>query len=157
MFRSHSQQYSELTTNSRAIHYDENRWENPDVYDPTRFLSDTHTSTEAANLSGGNLRDHFAYGAGRRICSGMHLAQNSLFINMARTLWAFNIKRARDKNGAELEPSIVTEPGFLNVPARFQAVLEPRSKRHAEILEREWLEAKKKGVHMTPKSRKGGR
>jgi hypothetical protein len=84
----------------------------------------------------------------------MHLAQNSLFINMARTLWAFNIKRTRDTNGVEIEPSIVTEPGFLNVPARFQAVLEPRSGRHAEIVEREWLQAKSKGVVMDRKSRK---
>ncbi|RSL94160.1 hypothetical protein CDV31_014440 [Fusarium ambrosium] len=74
-----------------AIHNDNNRWQHPDTYDPTRFLSDPYTSAESVNLSDGNLRDHFAYGAGRRICSGMQLAQNSLFINMARTLWAFKI------------------------------------------------------------------
>ncbi|ETS87770.1 hypothetical protein PFICI_01598 [Pestalotiopsis fici W106-1] len=137
-----------------AIHYDDNRWENPDIFDPTRFLSDPHTGAEAVNLSDGNLRDHFAYGAGRRICSGMHLAQNSLFINMARTLWAFNIKRARDENGVEIEPLMVTEPGFLNVPARFGAVLEPRSKRHAEIVERDWMEAKMKGVALDRKTKR---
>ncbi|KAM5346071.1 hypothetical protein ACJ41O_009076 [Fusarium nematophilum] len=131
-----------------AIHYDDNRWKDPDTYDPTRYLSDPYTSAESVNLSDGNARDHFAYGAGRRICSGMHLAQNSLFINMARTLWAFNIKCAKGEDGREIEPVVETEPGFLNVPARFRAVLEPRSQKHADIVEREWLEAKAKGVVM---------
>lgn len=84
----------------------------------------------------------------------MHLAQNSLFINMARTLWAFNIKRATDGNGQEIEPRIVTESGFLNVPARFQAVLEPRSDKHASIVEKAWLEAKEKGVVMNRRNRR---
>ena len=65
---------------------------------------------------------------------------------MARTLWAFNIKRAKDEDGNDIEPVLKTEPGFLNVPARFRAVLEPRSQRHAEIVDREWAEAQATGV-----------
>lgn len=76
----------------------------------------------------------------------MHLAQNSLYINMARTLWAFNIKRARNENGEEIEPKIVTEPGFLMVPARFRALLEPRSQKHAEIVHNSWVAAEEKGT-----------
>ncbi|KAF5026971.1 hypothetical protein F66182_1001 [Fusarium sp. NRRL 66182] len=137
---------SVIMLNWWAIHYDDNKWQAPDVFDPTRYLSDPYTSAESVNLSDGNLRDHFAYGAGRRICSGMHVAQNSLFINMARTLWAFNIKRAKDEKGVEIEPKIASQPGFLNVPVKFQALLEPRSKKHAEIVEREWREAKAQGI-----------
>ena len=84
----------------------------------------------------------------------MHLAQNSLYINMARVLWAFNIKRAKDANGNEIKPVIQAEAGFLNVPARFQAVLEPRSQKHADIVERDWMMAKEKGVVL---KRKGHR
>ncbi|KAJ3547732.1 hypothetical protein NM208_g1355 [Fusarium decemcellulare] len=134
-----------------AIHNDENRWKDPDTFDPTRYLSDPYTTAESVNLSDGNLRDHFAYGAGRRICSGMHLAQNSLYINMARTLWAFNIKRAKDQNGNEIDPVLQPEPGFLNVPARFRVLLEPRSPKHAEIVEKVWSEAKKEGVTVNRK------
>ncbi|XP_014558857.1 hypothetical protein COCVIDRAFT_35908 [Bipolaris victoriae FI3] len=128
-----------------AIHYDENRWENPYTYDPTRFLSDSYISAESMNLSDGNLRDHSGYSARRRICSGMHLAQNSLYISMARTLWAFNIKCPRNETGREIEPKIVSDPGFLNVSTRFQAVLEPRNQKHADIVEKEWLVAKADG------------
>lgn len=35
-------------------------------------------------------RDHYGYGAGRRICPGMHLAERSLFVAIAKLLWAFN-------------------------------------------------------------------
>jgi hypothetical protein len=81
----------------------------------------------------------------------MHLAQNSLFINMARTLWAFNIKRAMGPEGEEIEPVVQSQPGFIHTPARFKAVLEPRSERHAEIVEREWLTAREAGVNWSRK------
>ncbi|THU84482.1 cytochrome P450, partial [Dendrothele bispora CBS 962.96] len=42
---------------------------------------------------------HFTYGFGRRICVGRHVANNSLFIEIAMMLWAMNIERARDENG----------------------------------------------------------
>ena len=32
-----------------------------------------------------------AYGFGRRICPGQHVAQRSLFINIALIFWAFNV------------------------------------------------------------------
>ena len=41
------------------------------------------------------------FGFGRRICPGMHLARNSLFIVVARLLWAFDIRPAA---GAALLP-----------------------------------------------------
>ncbi|CAH0046648.1 unnamed protein product, partial [Clonostachys solani] len=129
-----------------AIHYDEKRWDNPDEFDPTRYLDDKYTTAESVNLADGNARDHFAYGAGRRICSGMHLAQNSLYINMARTLWGFNIKCGNDENGVPIKPVLKTEPGFLMVPARFHAVLEPRSQKHADIIDKAWKEAEPLGV-----------
>ncbi|KAF5577125.1 cytochrome P450 monooxygenase [Fusarium pseudocircinatum] len=110
-----------------AIHRDDNRWKDPDTNDPARHLSVPYNSAESVNLSDANQRDHFAYGAGRRICTGMHLAQNSLFINMSRTLWVFNIKRAKDENEKEIALKVVTEPGLLDIPSKFQAILEPRS------------------------------
>lgn len=140
-----------MTNNPRAIHFDDARWDNPHAYEPRRYLSDPYTTAESVNLADGNARDHFAYGAGRRICSGMHLAQNSLYIIMARTLWAYNIKRAIGPDSKEIEPVLKTEPGFLMVPARFHAVIEPRTKKHGDIVQKAWVEAKAKGVTMNRK------
>jgi hypothetical protein len=45
------------------------------------------------------MRDHFAFGAGRRICPGYHVAERSFFIGFSRLLWAFDIQ---PKPGAAL-------------------------------------------------------
>ncbi|KAI9435066.1 cytochrome P450 [Lactarius indigo] len=42
---------------------------------------------------------HVTYGFGRRICVGKHVANNSLFIDMAMTLWACNIEAWKDEHG----------------------------------------------------------
>jgi cytochrome P450 len=42
---------------------------------------------------------HFTYGFGRRICVGRHVANNSLFIDIAMMLWAMNIERLTDADG----------------------------------------------------------
>jgi cytochrome P450 len=44
---------------------------------------------------------HSTYGFGRRACVGRHVANDSLFIYMATTLWAANLERVRDKDGKE--------------------------------------------------------
>lgn len=123
------------------------RWKDADVFNPSRFLNDPYSSAEAVNLADANLRHHFTYGSGRRICPGMHVAQHSLFINMARTLWAFNIKKATGKDGKPVEVSPANvEPGFVLVPKRFPAVFEVRSEKHAAIVEQTWAEAEKEGL-----------
>lgn len=85
----------------------------------------------------------FPFGVGRRLCQGETLARNSLFINTARVLWAFNIKRAIGPDGKEIQPEIKAEPGLINVPHKYSSILEPRSKKHAQIVEEEWERAKK--------------
>lgn len=131
----------------RAIHFDPKRWKDPDAFEPARYLNDPYTTAEALNLANPEDRDHYTYGAGRRVCAGIHVAQNSLFINVARTLWAFNIKKATGGDGKPVDVKPVTEPGFLTVPVKFPAVLEPRSEKHAKIVDETWIEAQKEGLH----------
>lgn len=112
-----------------------------------RFINDPHSTAEALNLTDPKERDHYTYGAGRRVCPGVHVAQNSIFINMARTLWAFNLKRATDpKTGKAIELDTSTENGFLGIPTRFPCVFEPRSPEKAAIVEREWRDAESEGL-----------
>lgn len=70
---------------------------------------------------------------------------------MARTLWAFNIRRVKGPNGEDVQPLVQSQPGFIHTPAKFKAVLEPRSGRHAEIVERDWLTARESGVNWSRK------
>ncbi|KAK0511693.1 hypothetical protein JMJ35_006266 [Cladonia borealis] len=52
------------------------------IFKPERYLGYTHRSSFYAN-SGDADRDHYTFGAGRRICPGIHLAENGLFLAVA--------------------------------------------------------------------------
>ena len=90
-------------------------------------------------------RDHFSYGVGRRGCPGVHVAERSLFINVSRVLWGFNLSKKIGLDGKEVEVTEKMMPGFFSVPAPFECAITPRSEKHAQIIkeagrkaERDW-------------------
>lgn len=122
-----------------AINMDANRFKNPRAFDPSRYEGDNQTSAEAAMNSDPSQRDHFVFGAGRRVCQGMHIADRSLFLSISRLLWAFNFEKAVDAQGREIVPdeNDLTE-GFLVQPNPFPARITPRSEKHAQAIRKEW-------------------
>ncbi|KAK3986818.1 putative cytochrome P450 17A1 [Cladorrhinum sp. PSN332] len=113
-----------------SIHLNEKDFPDPHTFKPERFLD---KKREYPGTTG-----HSAFGWGRRICPGMHLAQSSVTINVARMIWAFDIKPARDENGKDVEVDIFAfTDGFNSVPLPFQCDIKPRSKKHAEIVTRQ--------------------
>lgn len=125
---------------------DEKRWKNPERFDPTRYIDDALTEAESMAQANPELRDHFTFGAGRRNCPGVHIAHNSLFINIARIFWAFNIRKSRDDAGRPIEPSTAAQPGFLLTPVKFPCHFEPRSEQHTKIIEKTWRDAQQDGL-----------
>jgi cytochrome P450 len=125
--------------NTWAIHMDPNRYPDPRRFNPDRFEGDTQNSAEAANNPDVSKRDHFAFGSGRRICPGMHVAERSLFLGMSRLLWAFDFQPQLDADGKPIipDPERLTQ-GFVVRPEDFEAVITPRSKDRADLVEREW-------------------
>jgi cytochrome P450 len=79
---------SRLHLNAWAIIHDPRSHEDPDNFRPQRFLGDTTTTSQSINLADPTKRDHFAFGAGRRLCPGVHVAERSLALAMMRILWA---------------------------------------------------------------------
>ena len=71
--------------------------QNTEDFDPTRYLD--ATGEMAPGESHIREEGHFSYGFGRRICVGRHMADNSLFINIAVLLWAVKIEREVDASG----------------------------------------------------------
>lgn len=136
----------------RAIHFDPSKWTDAQSFDPMRYYKDSLSTAEALNAADPNNRDHYTYGAGRRVCSGIHVAQNSLFIIMARLMWAFNVKKSRNGSGEVIEPTTETESGFLAIPHRFPCHMEPRSKEHGRVVEEAWSDAQKVGLEWSRKS-----
>lgn len=64
-------------------------------------------------------------------------------------MWAFNVLKAKGPDGKVLEPSTATHPGFLAVPVKFPCVFEARSQKHADIVEKGWLDVKDKGPQLS--------
>ncbi|KAH7361336.1 cytochrome P450 [Pyrenochaeta sp. MPI-SDFR-AT-0127] len=137
---------SVVVLNWWAIHMDEKRWKDPERFDPTRYLHDSLTEAESMAQANPELRDHFTFGAGRRNCPGLHIAHNSLFINIARIMWAFNIHKSTDAHGRPIEPSTEALPGFLLTPVKFACRFGPRSEEHARIIEQAWADAQEEGL-----------
>jgi cytochrome P450 len=76
--------------------------------DADDFKPERHLDAKGEELLPGpnetNREGHVTFGFGRRICVGKHLANDSLFMNTARILWAATLGCARDENGKALPP-----------------------------------------------------
>jgi cytochrome P450 len=79
--------------------------------DADEFRPERHLDEHGESLPGPietNRAGHVGFGFGRRICVGKELANDSLFINTARMLWAAKLERARDESGKEVPLDIET-------------------------------------------------
>jgi cytochrome P450 len=117
-------------------------YENPESYNPDRYLNHPGLATEYAASSDYENRDHYTYGAGRRICAGIHLAERTQWRILARLLWAFRIEHAIDeRTGEKIEiDTEAYEEKLITGPKPFKVRFVPRDRRHVEVIERE-LEA----------------
>ncbi|KAF2653084.1 cytochrome P450 [Lophiostoma macrostomum CBS 122681] len=127
-----------VVVNVWGISRDENRHAKPSVFDPTRYIDDRQSAAESALDSDPANRDHFVFGAGRRVCQGMHIADRSLFLAISRMLWAFDFEAVQ---GETINPSNLTEGMFVK-PDHFEARIAPRSHKRAEAVRSQWLSAK---------------
>ncbi|KAI1660860.1 putative cytochrome P450 [Daldinia decipiens] len=128
-----------------AIHNDPKKYASPREFEPMRYIDDNQTSMDSANNPEVNQRDHFTFGAGRRRCQGMHIADRSLFLAISRLLWAFNFQRAIDPDShKEIIPDMndLTE-GLMVFPTPFPAKIVPRDDRKTRILREEWDQVSK--------------
>ncbi|OQO10321.1 hypothetical protein B0A48_04679 [Cryoendolithus antarcticus] len=134
-----------VLNNVWAINMDPKRAPNPREFRPSRYESDHLSLFDSASNPDGSKRDTFTFGAGRRICPGMHVAERSLWLGIARLLWAFDIAPMEGVDGKPVIPDQdkLTQ-GFVCMPEEFPARITPRSPARAEIVRREWREAETK-------------
>ncbi|KIJ24511.1 hypothetical protein M422DRAFT_274683 [Sphaerobolus stellatus SS14] len=75
-----------------------------------------------------------AFGFGRRICPGSHMAENSLFMKIASMLQVFDISGPRDATGRELPLEYTFSSGFFSFPDNFKCSITPRSQAARELI-----------------------
>lgn len=98
--------------NIYGLHHDEKKFPNHDVFDPDHYKGQTTLAPELASSPDYEARDHYAYGAGRRLCPGIHVAERSLFLAIAKLVWAFDFKPGRNAEGKIVEPDIDNVTGY---------------------------------------------
>ncbi|PFH51132.1 hypothetical protein AMATHDRAFT_80422 [Amanita thiersii Skay4041] len=125
---------STVFANLYGIMRDPEMFPEPDEFKPERFLDASDRRIKDFDLP---------FGFGRRICPGMHLASNSLFINIARITWGFNILPEPDSHGVPILPDLHNfTDGFNSVPVNFRCRIIPRNQKIVGCIESEWKEAK---------------
>ncbi|CAG5186013.1 uncharacterized protein ALTATR162_LOCUS11468 [Alternaria atra] len=137
--------------NSWAINLNEDYYPNPHHFNPTRFLDEAlaerfKAPTPLTGKPHPAKAGHSSFGWGRRICPGANLAENSLYIALAKILWAFDI---RPKEGVKYDTFAYTE-GFNIRPQKFECEIKVRSEAHKQVLMGDLKEAESVLDKFTP-------
>ncbi|KAK5412216.1 hypothetical protein LTR20_007214 [Exophiala xenobiotica] len=132
-----------MMINVWALNNDPERYPNPRNFDPTRYKDDLLRAQESASLNDPYKRDHFTFGAGRRVCPGLNIAERSLFLGIAYMLWAFSFEHAVDDKGNKIPVSTeaVTQ-GIVCRPMPFEYKLVERDPQRTAKVLKAWDSAK---------------
>lgn len=126
---------------------DEKTFPNPSAFTPERFAGHLALAPEYA-AGDWEKRDHYGYGAGRRICPGIHLAERNMLLSTAKLLWAFRFEAEVARDGTlvrnDADPVSGYYQGFLYCAKPYGCKPVVRSERIRETVEREFAEAQEK-------------
>lgn len=119
------------------MHHDSERWQEPEHFQPERFVD---FPALASAYAASERRDHFGYGAGRRICPGIHLAERNLIIGVAKLLWAFEFLEPPGSD-SDISAHSGASKGFLHCPKDYGCAIRLRSPEKRGTIMREFAEA----------------
>jgi cytochrome P450 len=137
-----------------TVHNDPTVFPDPRTFEPDRHNVDLTIgeTVQSSDISG----RIWTFGAGRRICPGLHLAENTVSLAIARMLWAFDISREKDENGNEIDidtAAITQSVAVCPLPFKYVGPVKseppltyethrcrilPRSAQRADVLRRDW-------------------
>ncbi|KAJ7229361.1 cytochrome P450, partial [Mycena rebaudengoi] len=114
--------------NSWAISHDEALYPDSYAFKPERFLLDSEPNIDVQ-------APDFAFGYGRRVCPGRHIAMSSMWITIASILSTFDITKAVGDDGNMIEPTYEFDTGIASLPSPFKCSITPRSKQATELIQ----------------------
>ncbi|KAH8921853.1 cytochrome protein [Atractiella rhizophila] len=124
-----------------AIHRSEREYKDSDSFRPERWLEDEKADLRG-EYPGCGGRGYSSFGFGRRVCSGQALAEQGMYITVARLLWAFKIEKALNANGKEIPVDTFAYTNGLNMrPKPFNCRFTVRNEEVRKTIEREAKEA----------------
>ncbi|KAL4253122.1 hypothetical protein AB1N83_012925, partial [Pleurotus pulmonarius] len=109
---------SVVFANALGMALDETIYTEATKFNPDRFLPKSEGGNEEPYLGA-------AFGFGRRICPGRHLATASIWIAVATLFATVDITKAKDENGTEILPEIRFQTGLTSRPKQFPCTIRP--------------------------------
>ncbi|KAJ3474182.1 hypothetical protein NLG97_g9955 [Lecanicillium saksenae] len=106
-----------VVLNTWSMQHDPRRRKDPEI-----FNASCPAYSESANAPDPWTRDHWVFGAGRRICPGVLVAEREIWLTISRMLWAFEMAEV------SAEPIDLTEYEGISgrAPVQFRVNLRPR-------------------------------
>jgi cytochrome P450 len=108
---------------------DPRAYPNPSKFDPERYIASEGREPQQDPRT-------IAFGFGRRICPGLHLADASLFISCAMSLAVFSTSKAVE-NGVEITPVLDNTPGTISHPMPYKCSIKPRSAKAIQLIQQD--------------------
>lgn len=106
-----------------AISRDEQFYNEPEVFNPDRFLDP-------------NVPSLPSFGWGRRKCPGMHFGEASLFLAVTSLLATYTFSKKKDESGKEIEPKIESTSNAIVFELKpFEFEFQPRSEKHHRLIQ----------------------
>ncbi|KAJ6543220.1 cytochrome P450 [Mycena vulgaris] len=115
-----------VITNIWKMTHDPERYADPLVFNPNRFIA---TAMKPAETDPTRI----SFGFGRRICPGKLLADTALFMACSALLAVFDVSKPLE-NGVFVEPRLGQTTGTASHPFPFKCSVTPRSARALELI-----------------------
>ncbi|KAF8161669.1 cytochrome P450 [Crassisporium funariophilum] len=119
---------SMIVANSWAMLRDEDTYHDSSSFNPDRFMKDGELDK--------SIRDpaHACWGFGRRICPGRYMAFSTIWIAVASLLAVYDIQKAKDEHGNEIQLTHEYIAALVNMPKPFRCSITPRSSAAKELI-----------------------
>jgi len=112
--------------NTWAMTHNEEKYSRPNQFIPERFLNEQGELNDDSTV--------LAYGFGRRLCPGRHMASSTVWLTIASALATFNIHKSKDDTGSDEEVEAAYSDGAISHP-HFQCALSPRSNEAIRLIQ----------------------
>ncbi|KAJ7460858.1 cytochrome P450 [Mycena galericulata] len=120
-----------IVLNCWTMHHNEERYPDAFTFNPDRYLGDDLSCSASSKLRDPMKRDHWTFGAGRRICPGFALAERELWLAISGLLWTYTFHQVPE------EPISLEEYEGASgrTPLPFRMTLSPRHELAKQMLE----------------------
>ncbi|KAK3681758.1 cytochrome P450 [Podospora appendiculata] len=125
---------------------DEATYPDAEQFNPSRWLDPAYPTFRAPLTQYPNLAGHSQFGFGRRVCQGVPIVEQDLFLTMGGLAWAFDVRKRRDGSGNEVPVHWNDySPLLISKPARFAFDAVPRSEEKVSVMRELFEEAREEG------------